>query len=127
MFERFRKPKIVAISKVMYPENFLEFLVPKKTLLEIAKNKMYETPREFCIIIKDHVYRSLKTNATPHIFKTASLHVHAHYAKVKAQVDQETLFNFANENGLVLFETPDSFVLPSEMMMLIAKKEKEVT
>lgn len=125
MLERFRKPKVVIIDKVLYPEDFTEFLVPMKTLREVAKNKVYETPRESFVIIEDHVYRSLKADAKPVILKTDSLHLHANYGKVKAQVSQETIFQFANENSLTLFETPDSFVLPSERMMLIAKKEKE--
>ena len=94
----------------------------KMAELRASNESIIETDRDYFLIHSDLAYKVLKKEAMPEILKTKSLSFNPDHCSAKVQLDVKDLLAFALNNNILVFETQDEYIIPSEMV-LTAKKE----
>jgi hypothetical protein len=117
-----RKIKIANVSfsleSTFYYMNSLQEL---EGLLE--KNQpMFETDDGYFMVKGFSVFRYVKPETQPRILKAESLELNPDAYGVKVRLTKDKLFDFARKEQLFIFETGDSYIIPSSICMF-AKKE----
>jgi hypothetical protein len=95
-------------------------------LYELAdKNQLFlETDTEYFLLDqKGHVcFRYVKPDSKPRIIHATTLEMNPDRFTGKVELSEAELFQFAKKESLFLFETQDSFVIPSDVMFWAKKK-----
>jgi hypothetical protein len=102
---------------------YMSSLEELEGLLE-RNQPMFESDTDFFLVKGFSVFRFVKPETLPRILKVESLTVNPDAYSVKIELSKAELFSFAQKEQLYLFETNDSYVLPSSLYMF-AMKEKE--
>jgi len=120
------KKNPIKVSSVSFSENTTFYYL--RTLEELyalcSKNQpMFETESDYFVVKDFSVFRYIKPKTLPKILKVQSLELNPDYYGVKVGLSQNELFAFAKREQLFIFETEDSYIIPSAIVMF-AKKEK---
>lgn len=86
------------------------------------KDCLLETNDSFFLLKGAVAFRCLKEKARPKILKTSEIWLSPDVVSVKAVVSEEELLSFAVKNGLCVFETGDSYLIPSDVTLMAKKK-----
>jgi len=92
--------------------------------LQKPDETILETDREYFLIHENLAYRCFKEKAMPKTLKVNSLELNPDGFSVKVCVEKDVLLSFALRNNMLVFETEDQYVIPTDIY-LFAKKEKE--
>jgi len=102
---------------------YMETLKELEGLLE-RNQPLFESDCDYFAVKGFSVFRFVKPESAPRILHVQSLTLNPDAYAVKIELSKAELFSFARKEQLYLFETNDSYVLPSSLYMF-AKKEKE--
>ncbi|MCJ7635406.1 hypothetical protein MUP77_23830 [Candidatus Bathyarchaeota archaeon] len=117
-----RKIKVAGVSFSL--ESTFYYLNSLKELEDLMEKRqpMFESDTDFFMVKGFSVFRFLKPESAPRILKVESLTVNPDAYAVKVELTKDRLFDFARRESLFIFETSDSYVMPSSLY-LFAKKE----
>jgi len=119
-----RRIKVQAVSFSMESTfYYMETLKELEGLLE-RNQPLFESDCDYFAVKGFSVFRFVKPETLPRILKVESLTVNPDAYAVKVELTKDRLFDFARREGLFIFETSDSYVMPSSLY-LFAMKEKE--
>jgi hypothetical protein len=90
--------------------------------LKDSKELLFETESDYFFVRIFSVFRVNKPETLPRILKVESLEVNPDSYGVKVRLTKDKLFDFARKEQLFIFETGDSYIIPSSICMF-AKKE----
>ena len=103
---------------------YMETLKELEGLLE-RNQPLFESDCDYFAVKGFSVFRFVKPESAPRILKVESLTVNPDAYAVKVELTKDRLFDFARREGLFVFETSDSYVMPSSLY-LFAKKERSM-
>ena len=118
--------KKVKITNVSFSENMSFYYLNSLEDLESLcseDQRLFESPSDYFIVDGFQVFRFVKPETQPRVLRVENIELNPDYYGVKAQLSQAQLFDFAKREQIFIFETEDSYVIPSTIC-LFAKKEK---
>jgi hypothetical protein len=106
---------LITVMNLSSLERMQELQAPEETIVE--------TNRDYFLLQKNVAFKVLKKDALPEIITTRDLSINPDFTKAKATLEAKDLLTFALKNNIPVFETPEEYVIPSEIT-LTARKEK---
>ena len=93
--------------------------------LQTGNEMILETDTAFVLLKEDLAFRFLKPQAKPKILRAEELLINPDASRVKATLSSEVLLAFAVQIDVPVFETPTEYIIPGDITLVAAKKEKE--
>jgi len=119
-----RKVKVASVSFSL--ESTFYYMNSLQELEELMDKKqpLFESDNDYFIVNGFNVFRYVKPETQPRILKVEKLELNPDYYGVKAELTKTQLFEFAKKELIFIFETEDSYIIPSTIC-LFAKKRNE--